>query len=263
MKKVAVISASGGMDSTSLFIRLIREGYEVHAISFFYGQKHSLELKRLQSNINYLRCKNISISHQTIDISSIMKTFNSALTSDKEEVPEGHYEEESMKKTVVPNRNAIFSSLTYGYALSLAIEKSSIVKLALGVHSGDHAIYPDCRPEFYEKLFEAFTMGNWDGDKVEPYLPYINGNKLSILKDAEENCNHLNLDFDIILSNTCTSYSPDQDGNSSGKTGSDIERILAFYALGRPDPVPYIGGWTKALQHALSVQREHQNPSPG
>tara|TARA_B100001123_G_C15324320_1_gene1029002 strand:+ start:1757 stop:2542 length:786 start_codon:yes stop_codon:yes gene_type:complete len=259
MEKLAVISASGGMDSTCLLVKLLKEKYKVYAISFFYGQKHELELKRLKANITYLMIKGFPIHHEIIDISKITKNFYSALTAGDQEVPEGYYEEESMKQTVVPNRNAIFASLTYGYALSLAYKQKSPVKLALGVHSGDHAIYPDCRPEFYEKIFDAFVSGNWDGHLVEPYLPYIDGDKLSILKDAQQNCKDLKLDFDIVLSNTSTSYNPDENGNASGKSGSDIERILAFHELNYPDPVPYIGGWTKALEHALKVQQNYIN----
>ena len=91
-----------------------------------------------------------------------MGLFHSALTSDDIEVPEGHYEEEQMKATVVPNRNAIFASILYGYALSVALREDTDVIIALGVHSGDHAIYPDCRPEFYEAIGNAFSVGNWD-----------------------------------------------------------------------------------------------------
>ena len=148
--------------------------------------------------------------------------FTGSLTSD-EEVPKGHYEEQQMKSTVVPNRNAIFSSMIYGYALSLSKQYECNVSISLGVHSGDHAIYPDCRPEFYQSLNKAFELGNWDSDKVKLDLPYIDGDKESILRDAIVSCEQLDLDFDTIMANTNTSYEPDEQGRSSGKTGSDIE----------------------------------------
>ena len=263
MKNKAVISVSGGMDSTSLLLRLIRENYDVTAISFDYGQKHKLELTRLEKNLKYLNDKGYKINHKRINLQSITNSFISSLTSKDIEVPEGFYEEESMKQTVVPNRNAMFSSIAFGVALSLANEDRRSVKLALGVHSGDHAIYPDCRPEFYEKLFDCFSIGNWDGHLVEPYLPYINGDKAIILKDALESCEKLYLSFDEIFKNTSTSYAPDSRGRSSGKTGSDIERILAFHEIGRKDPVKYVDSWETVLSNALKVKNDFLEQSNG
>ena len=106
---------SGGMDSTSLLLRLLREGNEVYTIGFNYGQKHIIELTRAQSNIDYLTEKGYNVTNNVVDLSSIMSTFSGSLTSN-EKVPEGHYEESQMKSTVVPNRNAIFASIIYGYA---------------------------------------------------------------------------------------------------------------------------------------------------
>ena len=164
-----------------------------------------------------------------------------------------------MKSTVVPNRNAIFSSIIYGYALSLSNELSTNVSISLGVHSGDHAIYPDCRPEFYKILNHAFEIGNWDADNVSLELPYIDGDKESILQDAIVSCDELKLDFDTVFANTNTSYDPDDLGRSSGKTGSDIERILAFHAIGRKDPVEYQDEWSVVLSHALAIESEHMD----
>ena len=127
------------------------------------------------------------------------------------------------------------------------------------MHSGDHAIYPDCRPEFYQSLNEAFEKGNWDSENVKLDLPYIDGDKESILRDAIVSCEHLALDFDTIFANTNTSYDPDEQGRSSGKTGSDIERILAFHAIGRKDPVIYQQDWQQVLDHALSVEKEYMD----
>ena len=148
-------------------------------------------------------------------------------------VPKGHYEEDNMKATVVPNRNAMFASLLYGTALSIANAQQTKVEVVLGVHSGDHVIYPDCRPEFYRALEHAFAIGNWDSERVSFTLPYLNEDKTSILRDAEVSSEKLNLEFNEVFKRTLTSYQPDDEGRSDGSTGSDVERILAFHALGR------------------------------
>ena len=110
----------------------------------------------------------------------------------------------------------------------------------------------------YEKLENAFQVGNWDSEKVSFYLPYLKGDKETILMDAEKSLDKLNLDFDTIFANTNTSYNPDEQGRSSGKSGADIERILAFNAIGRKDPVPYVDDWSKVLEHAIKVEKEHK-----
>ena len=173
MSKIAVMAFSGGMDSTGLLVHLLANDYEVHTLSYDYGQKHKIELDRAKANIEYLSKNNIKVTQRIVDLQSAMSIFHSALTTEDYEVPEGHYEEEQMKQTVVPNRNAIFASILYGYALSIATKNDKSVKIGLGVHSGDHEIYPDCRPEFYEALENAFQVGNWDSEKVSFYLPYL------------------------------------------------------------------------------------------
>ena len=99
------------MDSTSLLLRLLREGNSVYTIGFDYGQKHIVELERAQKNIQYLATNGYNVTHKVVDLSSLMSMFTGSLTS-SEEVPTGHYEEEQMKSTVVPNRNAIFHQLS-------------------------------------------------------------------------------------------------------------------------------------------------------
>ena len=162
----AVISLSGGMDSTGLLLHFLNAGYKVSALSFNYGQKHNIELQRAEANIQYLREKGQVVDHEIIDVSQIGSLFTSALVSNDIDVPEGHYEQDNMKATVVPNRNMIFFSIIAGYALSIALREDCDVDIGLGVHSGDHEIYPDCRPEFYVRVMESFVLGNWDNEKV-------------------------------------------------------------------------------------------------
>ena len=258
-KPQSVICLSGGMDSTSLLLRLLAKGCQVYAISFDYGQKHKIELQRLAANIAYLKESGHDVTWTTLDLSQLGELYYSALTNSDWEVPEGHYEQDNMKQTVVPNRNAIFASIAYGYALSIATRDDAQVNFCLGVHSGDHAIYPDCRPEFYEAIVKAFELGNWDSEKVSLNLPYLNGDKLTILQDADQAIKKLGLDFDTVFSNTCTSYAPDADGRSHGQTGSDVERILAFHHFGRRDPIEYTQPWETVLARALELEQKQRS----
>lgn len=253
MKKSAVISLSGGMDSTCLLINLIANGYDVYGLSFDYGQKHKVELERLEQNIKYLRSKGYHVVHDTINLSQIGKLFNSSLLKGGSSIPEGHYQESNMKSTVVPNRNSIFSSLIFGYALSISQTKNTPVDICLGVHSGDHAIYPDCRPSFYKELERVFKIGNWDSENVNFKLPYLQYDKTEILKDCLVQSSKLKLDFDTILKNTNTSYNPNEKGQSSGVSGADIERIEAFININRKDPVPYAKSWEWTLNNAKKI----------
>ena len=256
--KYSVLSFSGGMDSTSLIIRLLNEGYNVHAISFNYGQKHQIEIDLAKKNIIYLKKNGFDkqITHKVFDISKVFENFSSSLLNDEIEVPQGYYEDSNMKSTFVPNRNAIFFSMIYGYALSIAKDLSDNISISMATHSGDHAIYPDCRLDFFKQLFHAFQIGNWDSDKIELYLPYIAMNKRDILLDAKNSINNLKLDFDTIFKNTITSYNPDKNGLSSGKSGSDIERILAFNQINKKDPIQYKDSWDKVVAYALKVEKE-------
>ena len=111
-----VMALSGGMDSTALLLRMLARGSRVTCISYYYGQKHIVELRRASANIDYLQSMGHAVEHVVADLSSAMALFDSALIDSQVGVPEGHYEEEQMKQTVVPNRNAIFSSILYGYA---------------------------------------------------------------------------------------------------------------------------------------------------
>jgi 7-cyano-7-deazaguanine synthase len=111
--------------------------------------------------------------------------------------------------------------------------------IAMGIHAGDHAIYPDCRQEFRDADFEAFKIGNWDSEKVSVSTPYIDTDKYGILQDGLVCCNQLGLDFDEVYARTNTSYKPTVEGYSDYKSASSVERIEAFIRLGRIDPVQY------------------------
>jgi 7-cyano-7-deazaguanine synthase len=238
--KQAVLSLSGGMDSSSLLLHLLANGYEVTALGFDYGQKHKVELERATALVQYLKENNQPVTHQIIKLDGLSQLLNSALVTGGQDVPEGHYEQDNMKETVVPNRNKIFSSLIQAVALSIATRgEKQPVAIAMGIHAGDHAIYPDCRQEFRDIDFDAFKAGNWDYELVSIYTPYLEVNKFDILEDGLKSCEVLGIDFDEVYKRTNTSYKPYPSGNSDYKSAASVERIEAFIKLGRPDPVQY------------------------
>jgi len=267
MKKQAVLSLSGGMDSSTLLLHLLANDYDVTALGFDYGQKHKVELERAQSLVAYVNEKNCGcggkaiygkVTHQIIKLDGLSQLLNSSLVEGGDDVPEGHYEQDNMKDTVVPNRNKIFSSLIQAVALSIATKPitddcsvGQEVVIAMGIHAGDHAIYPDCRQEFRDADFEAFKVGNWDSDLVSIYTPYLEVDKFDILKDGELACQKLGLNFDEVYKRTNTSYKPIklliydnlgfqyEEWFSDYKSAASVERIEAFIKLGRPDPVAY------------------------
>ena len=212
-----------------------------------------VELERAQELIDYINSSDAyqghNINFRVIKLDGLVDLLNSNLVQGGEDVPEGHYEEENMKETVVPNRNKMFSSIIQAVALSIANEKDCPVEIAMGIHAGDHAIYPDCRQEFRDADYNAFIEGNWDADKVTYYTPYLNGDKYDILKDGEVCCEKLGLDFNEVYKRTNTSYKPIKhyhrpetnawEWYSDYKSASSVERIEAFIKLGRPDPVAY------------------------
>jgi len=254
MKK-AVLSLSGGMDSSSLLLHLLANDYEVTALGFDYGQKHKVELERAISLVEYLNTTRLThtdhasggfeeaypaVKHQIIKLDGLSHLLNSALVTGGDDVPEGHYEQDNMKETVVPNRNKIFASLIQAVALSIATKGGKHqVEIAMGIHAGDHAIYPDCRQEFRDADMEAFKIGNWDSELVTVTTPYLELNKFTILEDGQKSCNILGLDFNEVYKRTNTSYKPYPSGNSDYKSAASVERIEAFIKLGRPDPVQY------------------------
>ena len=239
MAKNVVVSLSGGMDSSTLLLRCLSEYENVTALSFDYGQKHRVELERAQSLVDYLNENGQNITYQVIKLDGLSNLLNSNLVEGGEDVPEGHYEEENMVATVVPNRNKIFSSIVQAVALSVANETGTGCDIALGIHAGDHAIYPDCRQDFRDADDFAFRQGNYNTDDVNYNTPYLETDKYGILQDGQGLVQELGIDFNEVYRRTNTSYKPFPSGNSDYKSASSVERIEAFIALGVDDPVQY------------------------
>jgi 7-cyano-7-deazaguanine synthase len=277
--KHVVVSLSGGMDSSTLLLRCLKEYDSVTAISFDYGQKHRVELERAQSLVDYL-CYKYDITYRVIKLDGLTDLLNSTLVTGGDEVPEGHYAEENMKATVVPNRNKIFASIVQAVALSIADKTGENCDIALGIHSGDHAVYPDTTEEFRQADLHAFKIGNWNSESVGFFAPYMEGDKFTILQDGEALCDELGLDFDEVYSRTNTSYKPiklmvweetstpeittaKHKWFSDYKSASSVERVEAFIKLGRPDPVGYADetgpvSWETARIYVEQILSEYE-----
>jgi len=216
-KEKAVIILSGGMDSTTMLYDVIDKGYEPFAISFDYGQKHKKELEYAMAT-----CKVLGVHHKIVDLSVLNQVAPSALTRKDIEVPEGHYEDDNMKQTVVPNRNMVLISLATSYTIGIKAKA-----LFYGAHAGDHAIYPDCRKEFAEALRDVISICDWH--KVELQFPYIDIDKGDIALRGKE----LNVNYAL----TWTCYKGKE--KACGKCGSCQERLEAFQKAGLTDPIEY------------------------
>jgi 7-cyano-7-deazaguanine synthase len=215
-EKVVVIY-SGGMDSFTVLNRALKDGKEVFALSFDYGQRHVKELE-CASKV----CDSLGIQHKVIDISSINQLLAGSSLTDDIDIPEGHYEAENMKSTIVPNRNMILLSLAVGYAVSVGA-----AQVYYGAHSGDHAIYPDCRPEFVQKMNDVCLIANYES--VEIFSPYLTVNKSAILTDG--------ISMDLDYSDTWTCYNGRE--KACGKCGACQERLEAFSDNNVIDPIEY------------------------
>ena len=219
MKVVALLS--GGLDSTTLVEYLIRSKHQVSALGFNYGQRHRKELLVAKGI-----AARIGISYEVVDLSPLAKLLpGSSQTDDSVPVPEGKYDEESMKATVVPNRNMIMLSIAIGHAIAHDCEA-----VAYAAHAGDHAIYPDCRPEFVEKMGEAAALCDWK--KVMIFRPFINMTKADIAG--------LGVTYDGEYHRTWSCYAGRE--KHCGKCGTCIERREAFYLAGVNDPTEYEDG---------------------
>ncbi|HLV77402.1 MAG TPA: 7-cyano-7-deazaguanine synthase QueC [Marinobacter sp.] len=217
MADPVVVIYSGGMDSFTLLHLARSRGHRVHALSFNYGQKHVRELDAARAV-----CEAEAIPHKIIDIRAMSEVMAGSSLTSEEPVPEGHYQEASMKSTVVPNRNMILLSLATGYAVTIGAGA-----VWYGAHGGDHAIYPDCRPEFVEKMDAVCRVANYQPVAIE--APFMRLDKGEILGQGLA----LGLDY----GQTWTCYNGRE--KACGRCGSCIERLEAFAAHGLDDPLAY------------------------
>lgn len=222
-----LVAHSGGIDSTTLLYDVIAKGHEVHTCSFIYGSKHaSYEMKAAWEVLRSLaEQKGITVKSHPFDLISGFSLFKSNLLKGQGEIPEGHYQEETMKQTVVPARNLIFLSYMTGLAISIGAER-----IYIGVHSGDHEIYPDCRPSFV--IAANQTVHCVSDGKVSLEAPYCMLSKKDIVKRG--------LELGVPYKFTRTCYK-DQEV-ACGKCGSCVERLEAFAANKTDDPISYEGG---------------------
>lgn len=219
MSEKVVVIYSGGMDSFTLLNKALAEGKRAYCLSFNYGQKHSKELHYAQKV-----CDDLGLPHKIVDITAINQLLLGSSLTDDIEIPDGHYEDENMKSTVVPNRNMIMISLAVGYAVSIKAEA-----VYYGAHGGDHAIYPDCRPEFVAKMNDVSLIANYEA--VEIRAPFLHDDKTQILRTG--------LDMGLDYGKTWTCYKGRE--KACGKCGACQERLEAFKLNGLSDPLAYEG----------------------
>lgn len=213
-----VLLLSGGLDSATALYELKSEGHELVGLGVNYGQRHFKELHASEA-----LAAHAGIRYRICDISNVRNFIGgSSQTSDEVAVPEGHYTEESMKLTVVPNRNMIFLSLAMGWAISLKFDA-----VAYAAHAGDHVIYPDCRVEFIEAMGKAAELCDWH--QVKLLAPYSRISKSEIVKRGAR------LQVPYALTWSCYKGSE----NHCGKCGTCVERKEAFQLAGVPDPTEY------------------------
>ena len=220
----ALVSLSGGMDSGTLLAHAIHDPdvKDVQATGFTYGSKHNpWENKAARKLCAYYGIANYDI----LDLTKVMGMFSGALMAKGGPVPEGHYEASNMSQTVVPGRNLIFASILAGYAWETGCDA-----VYLGVHSGDHAIYPDCRPEFIQHL--NLTVQEATDGNVEVRAPFLELDKTEILKLG------YGYDNPVPYEMTRTCYTNGMV--ACGKCGACQERLEAFRNIGMEDPLPYL-----------------------
>jgi len=216
MKVVCLVS--GGMDSIVALYHAHKEHEIVHGLSFNYGSKHNAkEIPFAQQH-----CGKLKIPHSTVDLDFIAKTFKSDLLATGGSIPDGHYEELSMKQTVVPLRNGIMLTIAAGFAESREAEG-----LVIAAHSGDHAIYPDCREDFMTDMGGAIKKGTYA--QIELLRPFIVFTKAQIAKRGQE--------LGVNFADTWSCYKGKD--THCGTCGTCVERREAFELSGVPDPTSY------------------------
>ena len=216
MEKDSLIVVSGGMDSSTLLYDM--KDRIAMGVSFDYGSNHNAR------EIPYaeMHCKRLGIKHITIKLDFMHQYFKSSLLEGADAIPEGHYDDENMKSTVVPFRNGIMLAIATGLA-----ESNGLKNVMLANHAGDHAIYPDCRPEFVEAMGRATEAGTYDGIRV--LAPYTNITKTDIARRGKE----LGIDY----TETWSCYKGGQ--KHCGKCGTCTERREALAEAGIEDHTEY------------------------
>lgn len=213
-----VVLCSGGMDSVTALHWARMEHDVVAGISFDYGSKHNPKELPLAKE----HCDLLGVPHVLVSLGFMARLFASNLLSSGGAIPDGHYEEETMKQTVVPFRNAIMLSVAAGFAESRGAEG-----LVIAAHGGDHAIYPDCREEFMKAMADAMRFGTYAGIRL--LRPFIAMSKADIAALG----NKLGIDY----SRTWSCY---KGGDiHCGRCGTCVERREAFLMAGVPDPTRY------------------------
>jgi len=214
-----LVVCSGGLDSVSLAYRIAAEHQLTTLLSFDYGQRHRKELDAARAC-----AERLSVPHQIIDIRTIGASLTGSALTDDVDVPDGHYAEETMKITVVPNRNAIMLAIAFGVA---ATQKADAV--ALAVHGGDHFIYPDCRPGFID-AFQTMQNHALDGyADIKLLAPYVHASKADIVTDGAK--------YGTPFAATWSCYKGNE--HHCGRCGTCVERREAFHLAGIDDPTFY------------------------
>lgn len=221
MQKVIAI-VSGGLDSVTLAHLLAAQKVELHLLAFDYGQKHRKELDFARDCATRL-----GASFNLVDLTSLTPLIaGNALTDASVSVPHGHYAAANMAITVVPNRNAIFLSLAYGVAVAHGAQM-----VGFGVHSGDHFVYPDCRPAFVEvfELMQKKAVEGFGDPDLKLYTPFLKTDKSGIVTQGAK----LGVDF----TRTWSCY----EGGEihCGECGTCVERKEAFAKAKVADPTSY------------------------
>lgn len=218
MNSKTVLIFSGGLDSTVLLHHLLDAGTSVHALTVNYGQRHAREIQFARTT-----AARRGIEHRVLDLSTIAALFStSALTNLSMKVPRGHYEDDSMKQTVVPNRNMLLIATATTWAIALKADS-----VTYGAHAGDHTIYPDCRPEFADALDKAVQLADWHPLHLE--RPFIGLDKAQIVRRGHE--------LGVPFAQTWSCYTGDD--LHCGACGTCVERREAFHKAGIDDPTQY------------------------
>jgi len=230
-----IVICSGGLDSVSLAYMVSQEHQLTRLVSFDYGQRHRKEL-----DFAALCAQNLDVPHDVIDMRGIGAVLTGSALTDDIDVPDGHYAEESMRTTVVPNRNAIMLTVAFGVAATHGDQA-----VATAVHGGDHFIYPDCRPAFTE-AFDTMQKAALDGyANVSLYTPFVRRSKADIVIEGARH----NTPF----ADTWSCYKGGEV--HCGRCGTCVERREAFHLAGIEDPTQYADEtfWKTAIAQSDQV----------